>query len=175
MTLEKTPHSQTPMRVLAIDPGYDRIGFAILEQNPKDRSEQVLYSACLVTSRDDPFYKRLQCAGEEMESIIKKFSPNTCALEKLFFVSNQKTAMGVSEARGVFLYIAAHHGLFLFEYTPLQIKSAVTGNGHSDKKQVSDMIHRLISIKKNIQHDDEYDAIAIGLTCLASEKNVVYK
>lgn len=158
------------MRVLSIDPGYDRIGFAVLEKTARGAKETLLHSECVVTSRRDPFEIRLKEAGNAMEKLVQTFSPNACAIEKLYFVSNKKTAMGVAEARGVFLFLAARHNLPLFEYTPLQIKSAVTGNGHSDKKQVTAMVHRLISIEKHIQYDDEYDAIAIGITCLASQK-----
>ena len=159
------------MRVLAVDPGYDRIGFAILEKGVHDRKEALLHSECLVTNRSDMFENRLLAAGQAMERLVGAFSPQYCALEKLYFVSNQKTAMGVSEARGVFLYTAARHGLTLFEYTPLQIKNAVTGNGRSGKQQVIDMVHKLISLETKKRHDDEYDAIAIGITCLASEQN----
>jgi len=92
------------------------------------------------------------------------------AIENLFFNSNQKTALKVSEARGIIMYQALSGGLKVFEYTPLQIKIAITGYGRGDKKQVTDMLHHLIKIDKKIKYDDEYDAIAVGLTHLASHK-----
>ena len=83
---------------------------------------------------------------------------------------NQKTAIDVAGVRGMLFYIAKKHSLSVFEYTPLQIKMAVTGYGKSDKKQVTDMVTKLIKIDKKIKFDDEYDAIAVGLTCFASER-----
>ena len=157
------------MKVLAIDPGYDRVGFAVLEKQPPRRAETVHYSNCFVTVRSHAFVERLRAVGEEMERLINETEPDVCAIEKLYFSSNQKTAMAVSEARGVFLYVATQHALPVFEYTPLEIKSAVTGDGHSDKRQIIAMIPKLVVINKTIRHDDEYDAIAIGITCLARE------
>ena len=93
------------------------------------------------------------------------------AIETLFFTTNQKTVMRVSEARGVILYQAALHNLPIYEYTPLQIKIAISGYGRGDKKQITQMIKQLIVCEKEIKHDDEYDAIAVALTCFASYKN----
>jgi crossover junction endodeoxyribonuclease RuvC len=157
------------MRILGIDPGYERVGFAIVEKQPQDKTEKLIFSECFTTSKDLPFPSRIYAIGNEMERLIKKYNPKVCALEKLYFFKNQKTAMTVSEARGVLLFIAEKQKLKIFEYTPLQIKSAVTGNGHSDKNQVINMVTKLVKIKEPIRHDDEYDAIATGLTCLACE------
>ena len=159
------------MKVLGIDPGYERVGIAIIEKDAKHK-EQIVYSGCFKTSSKLPFHKRLHLIGSELERLITKYKPSVCAIEKLYFNTNQKTGLLVSEARGMMLYVAIKNGLSIFEYTPLQIKSAVTGYGRGDKKQVIAMVHQLISIQKEIQYDDEYDAIAVGLTCLASEKNI---
>jgi len=102
--------------------------------------------------------------------VIETYTPKALALENLFFTNNQKTAITVAEARGVILYQAAIHGLPVYEYGPGQIKVAVTGYGKSDKEQIISMIPRLIGIQKTITHDDEYDAIAVGLTCFATER-----
>ena len=154
------------MRVLAIDPGYERIGIAIIdEQNGKEIHQ---YSDCFRTPADIPFSERLAMIGTEIERVISVYTPEALAIETLYFTSNQKTAMLVAEARGVILYIAAKNNLALYEYTPLQIKAAVTGDGRSDKEQVTRMVTQLLKIEKHITHDDEYDAIAIGLTCLAT-------
>lgn len=157
------------MRILSIDPGYERLGIAILEKNPGDKKETLLYSDCFKTSAKLAFVTRLSQIGKELEKLIDEYQPKALAIETLFFSNNQKTAMRVSEARGVIIYTMAGRGLPVHEYTPLQIKIAVTGHGKSDKKQVIAMVPRLIDIKKKIAHDDEYDAIAIGLTCIASE------
>ena len=157
------------MRILAIDPGYERVGIAIIEKNPGERKETLLYSDCFKTSAKLAFVTRLTHIGQELERLIDEYQPQALAIETLFFSNNQKTAMRVSEARGVMIYTMASRSLPVHEYTPLQIKIAVTGHGKSDKKQVIAMTPRLIDIKKEIAHDDEYDAIAIGLTCIASE------
>ena len=107
-----------------------------------------------------------------IDRIIKKFSPDIFAIETLYFSKNQKTALEVSGAKGVLLYKAAKFELPVFEYTPMQVKVAVTGYGKSDKKQVIDMVEKLIKIDKKIAHDDEYDAIAVALTCIALEKSL---
>ena len=100
---------------------------------------------------------------------FKKYKPEALAMETLFFNSNQKTAMNVAEARGAITYLAMKHGLTFSQYTPLQIKIAVTGSGRADKKQVISMIERLIITNKEVAQDDEYDAIACGLTFFASK------
>lgn len=155
------------MRILAIDPGYERMGIAILEHN-HGKKDILLHSECLQTSAKLQFCERLRILGSEVENCAKKWSPDMLAIETLFYNTNQKTAMRVSEARGAIIYEAMRCGLEIHEYTPLQIKIAVTGYGRGDKKHVIAMIPKLISIRKVIKYDDEYDAIAIGLTCIAS-------
>ncbi len=154
------------MKILAIDPGYERIGIAVIERLPKQK-DKLLYSECFKTSAKIPFHKRLTCIGNEVEIVIKKYKPISLAIEKLYFTTNQKTAMGVAEARGVIIYSASRNGLMVFEYTPPEIKIAVTGYGKADKRMVLNMVPKLIKIEKQTNSDDELDAIAIGLTCLA--------
>ena len=159
------------MTILSIDPGYERVGIAVLEKvSAGTGNEQLIYSNCFKTEKGLPFLERLELVGKEVERVIKKHKPNAFAIEKLFFNTNQKTATMVSEVRGALIYIALKNKLKVFEYTPLQIKVAVCGDGHGDKKQVISMIKHLIKIEREIRHDDEYDAIAVGLTCFASEK-----
>ena len=160
------------MKVLAIDPGYERMGVAVIENLPQ-KKEVLIYSNCFKTSSDLPYHVRLNMIGKEMIRLTHKFKPNVCATETLFFTKNQKTAMMVAGARGVILFTAASYNLALYEYTPLQIKIAITGYGKSDKRQVAAMVEKLIDVQKNIKYDDEYDAIAIGLTCIASENSLV--
>ena len=158
------------MKVLAIDPGYERLGIALLGKEQRGK-ETLLHSECFITKRTEPDMERLRQIGEKMRAVIEEWKPEALATETLFLHSNQKTAMRVAEARGIILYEAARAGLTIAEYSPLQIKMAVAGYGRADKKQVSDMIPRLISLPvllaKKIRIDDELDAIAVGLTFFA--------
>jgi crossover junction endodeoxyribonuclease RuvC len=153
------------MRALAIDPGFGRCGVAVLEK--ENGKERVIYSSCIETSAIHTFPERLRVVADECTTVMKKFKPDAVALEKLYFTSNQKTAMQVAEVRGAILYASALHNIPVSEYTPLQVKSAITGWGRADKKHVATMLHALVTIDKKIVHDDEYDAIAIGITHLA--------
>lgn len=153
------------MRVLAIDPGYGRCGVAVIEKN--DGKEQWIYSDCIETRAVTPFDERLSTVADECARLIKKHKPDALAMERLFFTSNQKTAMHVAEVRGAILHVASSAGLPTFEYTPGQIKNATTGSGRADKKQIIAMIRLLLKIDKQITLDDEYDAIAVGITHLA--------
>ncbi|HEY4479236.1 MAG TPA: crossover junction endodeoxyribonuclease RuvC [Candidatus Paceibacterota bacterium] len=156
------------MRILAIDPGYERIGIAILDkQQPRDI---LVYSECFKTSARDAFEKRLCDIGLKISSIIDAFSPEVLAIETLFLNTNQKTAMRVSEARGVIIYEAAKRTLRVEEFTPLEIKVATLGYGRGDKKSIMSMVPKLVTIKKAIKHDDEFDAIAAGITCSAHNR-----
>jgi len=157
------------MKVIAIDPGYERMGVAIIEKT--SREEVLLFSECFKTSSKIPHAERLKLIGEEIEKLIKKYKPEAMAIETLFFKNNQKTGMLVAEARGVMLYVASTLGISVKEFSPMAIKIAVTGYGNSDKEQVTCMVEKLIKIKTKIKYDDEYDAIAVGLTYFASVKN----
>jgi len=154
--------------VLAFDPGYERLGAAVVGYN--NERETLIHSECITTSASLLYHERLAKIGAAVESLVDKYKPTMIAIETLYFSTNQKTAMQVAGVRGVLLYIGARHNLRVFQYTPLEIKIAVTGYGKSTKKDVTAMVHRLVSIKKEIAYDDEYDAIAIGLTCLARER-----
>jgi crossover junction endodeoxyribonuclease RuvC len=153
------------MRILGIDPGYDRIGIAIVED------KTLVHSECFETSRGDDFHTRLKEVGQKLHAVIKEFSPDVMALESLFITKNQKTAMKVAEARGVISYEASLKNIPIHEYTPPQIKVAVTGHGGSDKAQITKMIPLLLKMKEKSGSkkalDDEYDAIAVALTCQA--------
>ncbi len=156
------------MKILGIDPGYERVGIAVLEKIPTERKEKLLYSSCFKTSSKLPMPERLLLVGTEIESVIKKWRPEMLSIEKLYFENNAKTAMGVAEARGVIIYAGKKHGLSILEYTPLQIKNAVTGYGKATKPQVQTMVSKLIDLPKSVTQDDEIDAIAVGITGLVS-------
>lgn len=154
------------MRVIAIDPGYDRLGVAIMEYT--GGSEVLLYSTCIESSRNDTLPDRLLTIGNRFQEIVTEFTPDALAIETLFFNKNIKTAIGVAQARGTLLYLAKKAGCAVYEFGPQEIKTAVTGYGKSDKKAVIEMILRLIKNAPPKALDDEYDAIAVGITCLAT-------
>jgi len=157
---------QNNMRILGIDPGYDRLGIAFVD---KDKQEKVVYSECFETSSKEIFHNRLRDLGNRIKVMIKKYSPDIMAIESLFITKNQKTAMKVSEARGIIIYEAVCKDIPVYEYTPLQVKVAITGNGKSDKIQILKMLPLLVKLPNKKTKDDEYDAIAIALTCIAHE------
>lgn len=154
------------MRVLSLDPGYERLGIAIID-GPAG-GETLLYSDCFKTSPKAPHSERLDAIKSELERLIDEYTPEVMALETLYFNSNQKTAMKVAEARGTMIVTGAAHGLTIDEYTPGQIKIAITGYGKSEKDQVTGMVKKLVRIPEKKTHDDEYDAIAVGITAIAS-------
>ena len=157
------------MRVLAFDPGYERLGVAVLEK--EKGKEKLVFSDCIRTSPKLTFAQRLAELGTAVEKILKNHKPTCVAIENLYFETNAKTAMNVAAVRGMLLYIAAAHGLPVHEYTPLQVKVAITGYGRSDKKAVDFMVRKILgaaALPAGRQVDDEMDAIAVGITCLAS-------
>ncbi|MEK7120577.1 MAG: crossover junction endodeoxyribonuclease RuvC [Patescibacteria group bacterium] len=158
------------MRILGIDPGYDRCGLAVVEKNKG--KDTLLFSACIPTDRKQTIAERLFDIEKQIQEVIDSHRPEAVALEKLFFNTNQKTAGAVGEARGMILSKSAENSLPVFEFTPAQIKVAITGYGKSDKKQMIFMLPKLVSIQKEIKYDDEYDAIAVALTALVSIKSV---
>jgi len=157
------------MRILGIDPGYDRLGIAVIEKN-KNQKETIIFSECFQTSPQTDFKERLFGVGERVFQVIDTHKPQVFAIEKLFFNSNQKTVMQVSQTIGALIFIAEYKQLPVFEYTPLQIKSAIAGNGRADKKDIYAMLQHLIALPQRKALDDEYDAIAVALTCAASER-----
>jgi crossover junction endodeoxyribonuclease RuvC len=161
------------MKIISIDPGYERLGIAIIEKN--SAGEKLIFSETFKTSKELDFKERLFLLGKRIEELINEFGPKILAIEKLFFNTNQKTATNVAESRGAIIFLAKKAGLEVFEYTPLEIKVAITGHGRADKKQVIFMTKQLIEIEKDIDHDDEYDAIAIGLTFLAYNQKIMIK
>jgi len=156
------------MNILGIDPGYDRIGVAILN---KDKNlETLLYSDCFQTPKELDVPDRINLFITELDRLIQEYSVTELAIENLFFQNNQKTAMRVAEARGAMISTAKQSGLSVFEYTPLQIKQAVTGYGRANKEQVQTMVKQLVRLEDRKYIDDEIDAIATALTHSASRK-----
>lgn len=157
------------VRILGIDPGFDRLGVCVLEK--EGAAETLLFSTCIITSKKDSFEARLAAIATELTVILKKYAPTELAIEKLFLANNQRTVMNVSEARGVLLYICHINGLSIHEYSPPQIKVAVTGYGKATKNDIALMVPKIL--KKPLDSkllDDELDAIAIALTHSAHRK-----
>lgn len=150
------------MRIIGIDPGYERLGIAVVEKN--SGKELLLHSECFQTDPKLSFHERLFLLGEQLEKVITTHKPAHLALENVFFNTNQKTAMDVAAVRGVILYVGHSQKLQTFEYTPPQIKAAVGGSGRASKKEIASMLHHLIDINKTVRYDDEYDAMAVALT-----------
>lgn len=161
------------IRILGVDPGFDRLGVCVLEKSgPK---ESLIHSACFVTSKSESFEDRLLFLGGQVEKYIKKHKPNHLAIETLFVTKNQKTAMMVACARGMIIYIARKNKLSVFEYSPPQIKNAITGYGQAKKEDVAFMVSRIL--KKDLSKhllDDEVDAIAISLTHSAHYRSTLW-
>lgn len=153
------------MRVIAFDPGYERLGVAVLEK--KSGKDVVLFSATLRTNKEDDFPSRLLTLGSEVEKLISTHKPSRCALETLFFQKNQKTAMKVAEVRGMLIYTAMKSGLLVEEYSPQAVKIAITGEGGSNKQSMMRILPKIITLPNVPILDDEYDAVAVGITSLA--------
>ena len=153
------------MRILAIDPGYDRLGIAVIEGDPSRPT--LLWSDCVLPEKGLR-EKRLACVWSAVTDAITEYAPDALALETLFFSVNKKTAIGVAEARGAILAAAGVAALPVIECSPQQVKLAVTGHGGADKAAVARMVPQLLALPKKKRLDDELDAIAIGITALAS-------
>jgi len=152
------------MIILGIDPGFERLGIAILEKNKGEKKEKIIFSECFKTSSKLDFSERLHLIGERVKKIIKKYMPEILAIETLFLNTNQKTVMHVAEVRGVIIYEAMNAGLKVFEASPPQIKIATTGYGRANKEQMMKMVKILLAINNSTKSDDELDAVAIALT-----------
>jgi crossover junction endodeoxyribonuclease RuvC len=159
----KTPNRR-PFRVLSVDPGYDRLGIAVLEGDPSRPT--LVMSDCIQPEKGAP-ETRLAAVSAAVTAAIREYAPDVLGIESLFFSINKKTAMGVAEARGAVLSSAGLASVPVREYTPQQVKLAVTGHGGSDKTAVSMMIPKLLSLPAKKRLDDEFDAIAVAIAALA--------
>lgn len=154
------------MRILAIDPGYDRMGLAVLEGDPSRPTH--VWSDCIIPPKGEAA-ERLAAIHAAVALAIKEYAPDRVAIESLFWSTNNKrSALGVAEARGACLSAAAEAGLSVSEHSPQQVKLAVTGYGNADKKAVALMIPRLIQLPPKKRLDDELDAIALAICALST-------
>lgn len=152
-------------RVIGIDPGYDRMGIAIVERD-KNNKDVLIFSTCIHPGKNDSLDDRLMHCAQEFERVVNEYRPSLLSLEKIFFTKNQRTGIAVAEVRGIIRYLAHTRNLLLHEFTPQQIKQSVTGYGNAPKEQVARMVDMLLRLPKQHRDDDEYDAIAAGLTAL---------
>ncbi len=156
------------MIILGIDPGTAIVGYAIISF--KDNKLTALDYGCIKTSSKEIFSIRLSQIYHGIDNLIKKNKPDQVAIENIYFAKNVKTAMRVSEARGVAILAAAENKLKVIEFTPLQVKQALTGYGRASKSQVQQMVKIVFKLKKIPRPDDAADALAIALTCSQTKK-----
>ena len=161
------------MRILGIDPGYATIGFGLVEAE-RAQMKMVTYGA-ITTPAGLPLSKRLYQIGTDMEDLISQLKPDVISIEELFFNTNITTGIAVAHGRGVLLYSAEKCGIPLYEYTPGQVKLAVTGYGKAEKRQVMDMTRRFLHMEKMPRPDDAADAIAIALCHARSSTSLLHQ
>lgn len=149
------------MVILGIDPGYAIVGYGVVRM--QQNRYQPLEHGAIVTKAGENFNRRLEIIYDAVTAVLEKWKPEALAIEKLFFQNNQKTAIQVAEARGVILLAAQKKQVPVFEYTPLQVKQAVTGYGQAQKPQVMEMTRRLLCLKEVPKPDDTADALAMAI------------
>lgn len=158
------------MRILGVDPGYGIVGFGILDYI--NGQYNVVDYGIIETSKNKSIANRLAIVYEGIESLIKKYKPDEMAVEQLFFFKNHTTVIPVAEARGVILLAGNNHCGKIFEYTPLQIKQALTGTGRADKKQVQYMVKSVLDLQSIPRPDDAADALAVAI-CHANFNQII--
>ena len=150
-----------PMRILGIDPGSRFTGWGLVEQ--ARNKPTYLASGTIRLKADAPLAERLVALARELEALLIAHAPDTCAVEQIFAARNVRSALVLGHARGVILQIVSSRGIPVLEYTPTQVKQAVTGAGRADKTQVQKMVSLLLSRRESLQ-EDEADALAVALT-----------
>ena len=155
------------MIVLGVDPGYAIVGYGVIEM--KNNRYRTLEHGAVTTKAGEDFNRRLEIIYDSISAVLAQYKPDAVSVEKLFFTNNKTTGIGVAEARGVILLAAQKAGVPVFEYTPIQVKMAVTGYGKALKPQVMEMTRRLLCLKEVPKPDDTADALAIAIChCHAS-------
>lgn len=149
------------MRICGIDPGYALIGYAIIDIEG-NRLLPVNYSK-IETSSKLTFFERMKQINQEFKAMLNKYNPEYLAIEKLYFSKNSKTALDVAQIRGAMLQEALNYNLDIYEYSPTEVKLAVTGYGKADKQQIQHMVKTLLNLDKIPKPDDIADALAIAI------------
>lgn len=157
------------MRVIGIDPGTETTGYGIVAESPDGNLEPIVYGV-IATSSQRSLPVRLLQLQEELSKIIFLYRPDVGAVEKLFFQRNVRTAMAVGQGRGVILVTLAMTGLAVEEYTPMEVKQAVSGYGGADKSQVQMMVRALLGLSSLPQPDDAADALAVAICHIHSAR-----
>jgi crossover junction endodeoxyribonuclease RuvC len=155
------------MRILGIDPGTGILGFGVIDIDTKGKPSLV-DAGVIRTPVKQADSDRLLTIYDELTELIVELKPTVMAVEKLFFAQNVTTAMSVSQARGVVLLLGKKHSLELYEYTPLQIKQALTGYGRADKKQIQEMVRVILGLHEVPKPDDAADGLAAAICCSMS-------
>lgn len=150
-------------RILGIDPGTGRLGFGVIDA--VNNKTTLVDAGMIVTSSKHTDSQRLKTIYEDLKAIIEDTRPTIMSVERLFFAKNVTTAMSVSQARGVVLLLSEMNGLQLFEFTPLQIKQALTGYGRAEKYQIQEIVKMILGLKQIPKPDDCADALAAALVC----------
>lgn len=150
------------MKILGIDPGTGILGFGIIDVSA--RQPKLIDGGVIRTPVKEDDAVRLLTIYDELTEIIKQNKPDIMSVEKLFFARNVTTAMTVAQARGVVLLCAQQAGIPIYEYTPMQIKQAITGYGKADKKQMQEMVRVILQLKEIPKPDDAADALAAAIT-----------
>ncbi len=149
------------MRILGIDPGYAILGYGVVDVEGAKLS--VVDYGVIETTPDEALPERLNRLYDGMQALVERFQPDMAVFEELFFYRNTTTALAVGAGRGVAILAAQQAGIPLYEYTPMQIKLAVTGNGHADKRAVQQMVKILLSLRTEPKPDDAADALATAI------------
>lgn len=155
--------TSTPMRILGIDPGTSLIGYGLVDYDKK--SYKTVKFGVLRTQSNIKNSSRVAEVYDFFDKLIKEFKPDSVAVENLYFFKNNKTVIGVSEIRGIILLAAAKNGISPAEFTPLQVKQAVTGYGRAEKEQVQQMTKIILGLKAIPKPDDAADALALAICC----------
>lgn len=158
------------MIILGIDPGTATTGFGVIKKIGKQKLKLIDYG-CIKTSANLSTAERLNKLHKDLNLLIKKNNPNIVAVEDIFFFKNLKTAIKVSQARGVILLTAAKLKIPIFECTPLQVKQAITSYGRAEKIQVQKMVKTLLNLKEIPKPDDAADALAVAICCAHTIKS----
>lgn len=151
------------MRILGLDPGLATVGYGVVDVLGPRELSCVSYGS-IKTESHQPFSLRLQIIFDDLKEILTRYEPSEAAVERLFFNQNVTTGIQVSHARGVILLRLQLENISLFEYTPLQIKSRLTGYGHAQKHQIQNMVQRILNLDHTPKPDDAADGLAVAIS-----------
>lgn len=153
------------MIIMGIDPGVAKLGYAFIEIKKRGGKLKTIDYGCIITDPNLSVGDRLKKINNDLNKIIKKYKPTALAVENVYFFKNLKTALPVSQAKGVILLTAAKKGIPVYEFTPLQIKMAIVGYGRAEKKQIQKMVKVLLDLKEIPHSDDAADALGAAICC----------